>query len=198
MEYGQCPFPSTSVSQDKLFQERSYSQSKQNLWWSVITTPFSFPCKAKFIIVIIITLIVFPIIIMLCFQRHKLCSVCKWLSLYPLKKCCKTLRNLSKREHIKLFAMGPVWMWFVIWHNKESRGHNMETNQLQITTMLQFHITFTLASITLCSRAVAVVSQQWPVTLLLPSDFIDFRIYFWWDTFDRWPQSNQCKNSWKG
>ena len=54
----------------------------------------------------------------------------------------------------------------------------METNQLQITTMLQFHITFTLASITLCSRAVAVVSQQWPVTLLLPSDFIDFMIFF--------------------
>ena len=55
----------------------------------------------------------------------------------------------------------------------------METNQLQITTMLQFHITFTLASITLCSRAVAVISQQWPVTLLLPFDFIDFMIYFW-------------------
>ena len=35
----------------------------------------------------------------------------------------------------------------------------METNQLQITTMLQFHITFTLASIMLCARAVAVVSQ---------------------------------------
>ena len=50
----------------------------------------------------------------------------------------------------------------------------METNQLQITTMLQFHITFTL-----CSHAVAVISQQWPVTLLLPSDFIDFMIYFW-------------------
>ena len=54
----------------------------------------------------------------------------------------------------------------------------METNQLQITTMLQFHITFTLASITLCSHAVAVISQQWPVTLLLPSDFIDFMILF--------------------
>ena len=54
----------------------------------------------------------------------------------------------------------------------------METNQLQITTMLQFHITFTLASITLCSHAVAVISQQWPVTLLLPSDFIDFMIFF--------------------
>ena len=50
----------------------------------------------------------------------------------------------------------------------------METNQLQITTMLQFHITFTLASITLRLRAVVVISQQWPVTLLLPSDFIDF------------------------
>ena len=31
MEYGQFPFPSTSVSQDNLFQERSYPQSKQNL-----------------------------------------------------------------------------------------------------------------------------------------------------------------------
>ena len=135
---------------------------------------------------------------MLCFQRHKLYSVCIWFILHLLKKYSKTLRNLSKREHLKLFAMGPVLMWFVIWHNKESRGHNMETNQLQITTMLQFHITFTLASITLCSRAVAVISQQWPVTLLLPSDFIDFMIYFWWDTFDRWPQSNQCEHSWKG
>ena len=28
MEYGQFPFPSTSVSQDNLFQERSHSQSK--------------------------------------------------------------------------------------------------------------------------------------------------------------------------
>ena len=74
----------------------------------------------------------------------------------------------------------------------------METNQLQITTMLQFHITFTLASITLCSHAVAVISQQWPVTLLLPSDFIDFFFFFCWDTFDRWPQSNQCEHSLKG
>ena len=31
----------------------------------------------------------------------------------------------------------------------------METNQLQITTMLQFHITFTLASMTHC------VHMQW-------------------------------------
>ena len=54
----------------------------------------------------------------------------------------------------------------------------MQTNQLQITTMLQFHITFTLASITLSSCAVAVISQQWPVTLLLPSDVIDFMIFF--------------------
>ena len=54
----------------------------------------------------------------------------------------------------------------------------METNQLQISTMLQFHITFTLASITLSSCAVAVISQQWPVTLLLPSDVIDFMIFF--------------------
>ena len=54
----------------------------------------------------------------------------------------------------------------------------METNQVQITTMLQFHITFTLASITLSSCAVAVISQQWPVTLLLPSDVIDFPLSF--------------------
>ena len=166
MEYGQFPFPSTSVPRDNLFQERSYSQSKQNLWWSVITTPFRFSCKIKFIIVIIITIIVFPIIIMLCFQRHKLCSICEWLSLYLLKKFSKTLRNWSEREHIKLFATGPVLMWFVIWHNKESRGHDMETNQVQITTMLQFHITFTLPSITLRLHATAVIGQQRPVTLL--------------------------------
>ena len=42
----------------------------------------------------------------------------------------------------------------------------METNQLQITTMLQFHITFTLALVTLCSHAVAFIGQQGPVTLL--------------------------------
>ena len=166
MEYGQCPFPSTSVPQDNLFQERSHSQSKWNLWWSVITTPFSFPCKAKFIIVIIITIIVFPIIIMVRFQRNLLCSICIWLSLYLQKKCCKSLRKLSKREHIKLFATGPVLNWFVIWHNKESRGHNMETNQVQITTIIQFHITFTLPSITLHLCAAAAIGQQWPLTLL--------------------------------
>ena len=33
----------------------------------LLLTPFSFPCKAKFIIVIIITIIVFPIIIMVRF-----------------------------------------------------------------------------------------------------------------------------------
>ena len=42
----------------------------------------------------------------------------------------------------------------------------METNQVQITTMLQFHITFTLPSITLRLHATAVISQQRPVTLL--------------------------------
>ena len=42
----------------------------------------------------------------------------------------------------------------------------METNQVQITTMLQFHITFTLPSITLRLRAAAVIGQQRPVTLL--------------------------------
>ena len=36
----------------------------------LLLTPFSFPCKAKFIIVIIITIIVFPIIIMVRFQRN--------------------------------------------------------------------------------------------------------------------------------
>ena len=41
---------------------------------------------------------------------------------------------------MKLFAKGPVLMWFVIWHNEEIRGHNMETNQVQITTLLQFHV----------------------------------------------------------
>ena len=72
----------------------------------------------------------------------------------------------------------------------------METNQLQITTMLQFHITFTLASITLRLRAVVVISQQWPVTLLLPSDFIDFMIFFFAETLLTGdPQSDQCKHS---
>ena len=71
-------------------------------------------------------------------------------------------------EHMKRFAVGPVLMRFALQHNEESRGHNMETNQVQITTMLQFHITFTLASITLCSCAVTVVviNQQRPVILL--------------------------------
>ena len=50
--------------------------------------------------------------------------------------------------------------------NKESRGHNMETNQLQITTIIQFHITFTLPSITLHLCAAAAIGQQWPLTLL--------------------------------
>ena len=71
--------------------------------------------------------------------------------LYFSKKCSKTLRTWHKREGMKQFAMGPVLMRFAIWLNEEIRGHNMETNQVQITTMLQFHITFTLASITLCS-----------------------------------------------
>ena len=42
----------------------------------------------------------------------------------------------------------------------------METNQVQITTMLQFHITFALPSITLHLCATAVIGQQRPVTLL--------------------------------
>ena len=76
------------------------------------------------------------------------------------------MKTWHRREHMKRFTMGPVLMWFAMWHNEESRGHNMETNQVQITTMLQFHITFTLASITLCSCAVVVINQEWPVTLL--------------------------------
>ena len=67
---------------------------------------------------------------------------------------------------MKLFATGPVLMRFVIWHNEESAGHNMETNQVLITKMLQFYVTFTLPSITLCSRTISVIAQQWPVTLL--------------------------------
>ena len=35
-----------------------------------------------------------------------------------------------------------------------------------ITLLLQYHITFTLASIMLCSQAVVVIGQQWPTTLL--------------------------------
>ena len=66
---------------------------------------------------------------------------------------------------MKLFATGPVLMRFVIWHNEESRGHNVETNQVPITTMLLFHVTFTLPSVTLCSCTISVIAQQWPVTL---------------------------------
>ena len=62
------------------------------------------------VVFFIITFIVLFIIIMLCFQRHKLHSICIWFNLHLLKKCSKTLRNWSKREHIKLFAMGPVLM----------------------------------------------------------------------------------------
>ena len=198
MEYGQFPFPSTSVPQDNLFQERSHSQSKWDLWCSVITRPFRFWCKVKFIIVIIITIIIFPIIIMVRFQRHKLCRMSIWFILHLLKKCCKALRNLSKREHIKLFATGPVLIWFVIWHYEESRGHNMETNQVQITTMLQFHITFTLPSIPLRLRATAVIDEQRPVSFSLTlwrHRFYNF--FFRLVTFDMWPQSNQYKHSWK-
>ena len=42
----------------------------------------------------------------------------------------------------------------------------METNQVQITTIIQFHITFTLPSITLHLCAAAAIGQQWPLTLL--------------------------------
>ena len=58
------------------------------------------------------------------------------------KEMFQNTEEFVQKEHIKMFATGPVLMWFVIWHNKESRGHDMETNQVQITTMLQFHITF--------------------------------------------------------
>ena len=42
----------------------------------------------------------------------------------------------------------------------------METNQVQITTVLQFHITFTLPSIMLRLHATAVIGQHRPVTFL--------------------------------
>ena len=42
----------------------------------------------------------------------------------------------------------------------------METNQVQITTIIQFHITFTLPLITLHLCAAAAIGQQWPLTLL--------------------------------
>ena len=72
---------------------------------------FNFSCETMFIIIIIIIIIsVFPIIIMLCFQRHKQYSFCVLLFLLLLKKCSKTFKNWSKGEHMKLVAMGPVLM----------------------------------------------------------------------------------------
>ena len=80
---------------------------------------------------------------MLCFQRHKLYSICIWFILHLLKKCSKILRNLSKREH-KTVCHGTVLMWFVIWHNKESRGHNMETNHATISHYLHPSLSHTV------------------------------------------------------
>ena len=98
---------------------------------------FNFACETMFIIIIII-ISVFPIIIMLCFQRHKQYSFCVLLFLSLLKKCSKTFKNWSKGEHMKLVAMGPVLMWFVIWHSEESRGHNREANQVQLLQCYNF------------------------------------------------------------
>ena len=98
---------------------------------------FNFSCETMFIIIIII-ISVFPIIIMLCFQRHKQYSFCVLLFLSLLKKCSKTFKNWSKGEHMKLVAMGPVLMWFVIWHSEESRGHNREANQVQLLQCYNF------------------------------------------------------------
>lgn len=36
---------------------------------------------------------------------------------------------------MKLFATGLLLIWFALWHDEESGGHNMETNQMQITTV---------------------------------------------------------------
>ena len=69
---------------------------------------FNFSCETMFIIIIIFIISVFPIIIMLCFQRHKQYSFCVSLFLLLLKKCSKTFKNWSKGEHMKLVAMGPV------------------------------------------------------------------------------------------
>ena len=54
----------------------------------------------------------------------------------------------------------------------------MEMNQVQSTTMLQFHIYLHPGLNHRCSCAVVLIGQQWPVTLLVPSDFIDFMIFF--------------------
>ena len=105
----------------------------------------NFSCETMFIIIIIIIIIiinVFPIIIILCFQRHKQYSFCVLLFLSLLKKCSKTFKNWSKGELMKLVAMGPVLMWFVIWHSEESRGHNKEgrreANQVQLLQCYNF------------------------------------------------------------
>ena len=154
MEYGQFPFLSTSVSQDNLFQERSHSQSKWNLWWSVITTPFKvYYCYYYYYYYCI------SYYYNGSFSEKFIVQYLYMVKFVSSKEMLQITEEIVQKGTYKTVCHGTVLMWFVIWHNKESRGHNMETNQLQITTMLQFHITFTLASIMLCSRAVAVVSQ---------------------------------------
>ena len=38
--------------------------------------------------------------------------------------------DLAQKGTYETVCHGTVLMWFAIWHNEESRGHNMETNQV--------------------------------------------------------------------
>ena len=63
---------------------------------SVITKLFSFSCIAKFIIIIII-IIVFPTIVMLCFQRHKLYSFLCMVNFIPFKEMLQNTQQLVQK-----------------------------------------------------------------------------------------------------
>ena len=122
-----------------------------------------------------------------------------------LKKCSKPLSNWQKREHMKLFATGPVLMRFVMWHNEESARHNMETNWVLITTILRYlhptlnHTVFTY-NIGHCSTVARYIA-------LLSSEVIDFIIFFalsplssppsvcWWFILLRYFVSCYCSSN---
>ena len=58
--------------------------------------------------------------------------------------------DLAKKRMYEMVCQGTSVnvICYMAQQIKESSRQNMEMNQVQITTMLQFHITFTLASIT--------------------------------------------------
>ena len=46
------------------------------------------------------------------------------------KEMLQNTEELVQKGTYKTVCHGRVLMQFVIWHNKENRGHNMETNQV--------------------------------------------------------------------